>query len=57
MPLRPKKCIGKKVKLTPKNIDQKTPVTPALLSLLPKKRGLQKVTPHNTPNTAPKDKT
>jgi len=57
MPLRPRKCIGKKVKLTPINRSQNTPLTKRFLKLNPEKRGIQSVNPNKTPNTAPKDKT
>jgi hypothetical protein len=43
--------------LTPKNISQKTVLTPKLLRQTPSIRGLHKVIPHNTPKTAPRDST
>jgi hypothetical protein len=55
--LRPRKCIGKKVKLTPINSNQKTPLTRVLLKELPEKSGIHKVKPSKTPKTAPKERT
>jgi hypothetical protein len=57
MPLSPKKCIGKKVKLTPTNKSQKTPITSVLLKEAPENRGNHRENPHKIPKTAPKDKT
>jgi hypothetical protein len=57
MPFNPKKCIGKKVKLTPKNIVQNTTLTPKDHNPPPKKIGLHRVKPHKTPKTAPNDNT
>jgi hypothetical protein len=57
MPLRPKKCMGKKVKLTPTNNNQKTPKTRELLKVLPEKRGNQRENPQRIPKTAPKERT
>jgi hypothetical protein len=49
--------MGKKVKLTPMNSSQKTPLTRVLLKDPPEKRGIHKVNPSKTPNTAPKERT
>jgi hypothetical protein len=57
IPLSPKKCIGKKVIFTPRNIIQKTEIEPILLRLEPKKIGAQRVKPQRIPKTAPKEST
>jgi hypothetical protein len=55
--LRPKKCIGKKVRLTPIKRSQNTPLTRVLLKDPPENRGIHKVKPKRTPKTAPKERT
>lgn len=57
IPFNPRKCIGKKVILTPMNITQNTAVEPVLFITPPKKSGLHKVTPPRIPNTAPSERT
>lgn len=53
MPERPKKCIGKKVILTPKNSMRKVAVPNMLFKETPKRIGDQREIPQKIPNTAP----
>jgi len=57
MPLRPRKCCGKKVTLTEINIRKKCAKASRELRVSPVITGNQKVNPANTANTAPIDRT
>jgi len=57
MPLKPKKCCGKKVRLTPKNITKKCLFDHKGFKANPNIKGNQNVIPPKMANTAPIDKT
>ena len=56
-PCRPKKCIGKKVKFTPRNKPQKCNLPFLSLYVKPSDFGDQKYQAANNANTAPIDNT
>jgi len=57
MPLRPKKCCGKKVKFTPMNMDKNCTFIILGFMFILNKRGSQWVVPAMIANTAPMDST
>lgn len=57
MPLRPKKCWGKKVALTPTNIIAKCVLAQRLCRVSPENRGNQWAKPPKMAKTAPIDRT
>lgn len=57
IPDNPKKCIGKKVKLTPQNRVQKKKIEYTLQKKNPNSFSIQKKNPEKIANTAPIDKT
>jgi len=57
MPPKPKKCCGKNVKLTPKNIIKNCVFIKYLFIKIPEKKGNQKVKPAIIAKTAPIDNT
>jgi len=57
MPARPRKCCGKKVRLTPRNITAKWILVQESWRVYPEKRGNQCTKPAMMANTAPIERT